>query len=107
MARLVPMLAILTSLIVCGCSVFSAEQNLDQSEAAYARCQVTSTSGEGDCESLKQDVETNKQIYDQASTQSPFLIGGRRFQTFTRPNANPNPNPEPEQEPDSTQDQDN
>ena len=100
MARLVPMLAILSGLMMCGCSVFGAQQNLDQSEAAYARCQATSTTGSGDCESLKEDVESNKQIYDQSSSQSPFLIGGRKFQPLTRPNANPTPNAEP----DSTQD---
>jgi hypothetical protein len=101
-ARLVRMLAILTGLVMCGCAVFGAQQNLDQSEAAYARCQATTTTG--DCESQKEDVDANKQIYDQTSGQSPFLIGGRRFQPFMRPNANPNPSPEPAPEPDSTQD---
>ena len=86
------MLAILTSLIVCGCSAFSAEQNLDQSEAAYERCEVTSATGSGGCESQKQDVDANKQIYDQTSGQPPVWIGGRKFQPLTRlPNQNTEP----------------
>jgi hypothetical protein len=105
-ARLVQMLAILTGLIMSGCTVLGAQQDLDQSEAAYARCQATSTTG-GDCEALKEDVDANKKIYDQTSSQPPVWIGGRRFQPLTNMAPNPgagsaSPNPEPE--PDSSED---
>lgn len=90
MARSIQLLMILTSLIVCGCSVIGAQQNLDESEAAYARCETTSDAGGADCESLKKEVESNQQIYDQTSSQVR-ISPSRRFMPLTGMDSNPNP----------------
>lgn len=88
LARSIPVLAILTSLILCGCGIpeqLAAQQDLNQSQAVYARCVATSGDDSGQCQAAEGNVELNQRTYDQTS--SGVWLGPQQL----RPRLSPNP----------------
>jgi len=69
--RPIALLAVLAGLILWGCGetaqLAAARENMDRSEAEYARCVATSGEGSAACESARQDSESNERAYEQTS----------------------------------------
>ena len=82
MATAIPALAILTSLILCGCGMaeqYAAQQDLDQSQAAYERCTAIDGGDSAQCQAAEGKVESNQRTLDQTSSSvSPVAPLGRR-----------------------------
>ena len=71
MATPIAVLAILTSLILCGCGMaeqYAAQQDLDQSKAAYERCAALSGGDSDQCQPAEEKVESNQRTLDQTSS---------------------------------------
>ena len=94
MATPIAVLAILTSLILCGCGVaeqYAAQQDLDQSQAAYERCAAISGGDSDQCQPAEEKVESNQRTLDQTSS---GLSPGRRGVQFRMKMDLDNPDPD-------------
>jgi hypothetical protein len=64
----IPMVAILASMLLCGCegpAQMAAEGSLEQADAVYAQCVAAQGAGSAECETSRQKYESSQSSYDQ------------------------------------------
>lgn len=64
----VQMVAILASVLLCGCegpAQMAAEGSLEQADAVYAQCVAAQGPGGAQCEPSRQNYESSQRSYDQ------------------------------------------
>jgi hypothetical protein len=62
------MVAILASMLLCGCegpAQMAAEGSLEQADAVYAQCVAAQGAGSAECETSRQKYESSQSSYDQ------------------------------------------
>jgi hypothetical protein len=63
------MMAILASMLLCGCegpAQMAAEGNLEQADAVYAQCVAAQGAGSAECETSRQKYESSQSSFDQS-----------------------------------------